>query len=129
MLTTSNSFTFCGISQVKGLRYMSTQTSYSVLSKLDETYWILEEQLSSLIIEELNKQKELPLKDQNWLTNVDSDIVDSNSYIFNKYIPMLVQLRQFLIGVRVSQEVMPDFKLEIKLNDPFSELKRKSSYL
>lgn len=52
-----------------GYRYMSNFNANDVLDKLEKSYRILEKNISSLIVKELNEQSKLSFHEKTWITD------------------------------------------------------------
>jgi len=92
---------------------MST-SNLAVLTKLENSYRVIEKNLSQLIVKELKRQSNIPSDERSWIT--DPCIVEKKDIhlIFTSWIPKVVQIKRFLTSLRVSMEFIPDFNLEIK---------------
>jgi retron-type reverse transcriptase len=98
-----------------GRRSMSTQVS--VLTELERSYRVLEKELSSLIVIELNKQSKLSSSDKVWITEpFIQDGVDQHK-IFKIWVPKLVQIRQFLTSLRVTMEFNTALNFSLELDE------------
>jgi hypothetical protein len=98
-------------------RHMSTYSQNDTLVRLEESYRILEKNLSSLIIKELKKQNKLKPHQRTWIT--ESLIEDSTDIhlIFKIWVPKLVHFRQFLTSLRVAIEFIPTLNLDLDLSE------------
>jgi retron-type reverse transcriptase len=110
----------------KNLRYrhMSTYSQNSTLTRLEESYRILEKNISSLIVKELKKQFKLKPHERVWITEPLIENSIDLQHIFKIWIPKLVHLRQFLTSLRVAMEFIPTLSLDLDLE---SNLEFKSS--
>lgn len=101
----------------RNLRYRHTSTcsQNDTLSRLEESYRILEKNLSSLIVKELKKQDKLKPHQRTWITeSLIEDSIDTH-LIFKIWVPKLVHLRQFLTSLRVAIEFIPTLNLDLDL--------------
>jgi retron-type reverse transcriptase len=98
-------------------RHMSTYSQNDTLVRLEESYRILEKNLSSLIVKELKKQNKLKPHQRTWIT--ESLIEDSTDIhlIFKIWVPKLVHFRQFLTSLRVAIEFIPTLNLDLDLSE------------
>jgi hypothetical protein len=96
---------------------MSTYSQNDTLVRLEESYRILEKNLSSLIVKELKKQNKLKPHQRTWIT--ESLIEDSTDIhlIFKIWVPKLVHFRQFLTSLRVAIEFIPTLNLDLDLSE------------
>lgn len=98
-----------------GYRYMTTFNENAVLTELEKSYRILEKNISSLIVKELNEQSKLNSHKRTWITDpLTKNEVDLH-YIFKIWIPKLVHLRQFLTSLRAATAFIPNLNLELNL--------------
>jgi hypothetical protein len=98
-----------------GYRYMSTSNANIVLDKLEKSYRILEKDISSLIVKELNEQSKLNFHEKTWITDpLVKNEIDLH-YLFRLWVPKLVHIRQFLTSLRVAMEFIPNLNLELDL--------------
>jgi len=103
------------ISMNLGYRYMSTSNANIVLDKLEKSYRILEKNISSLIVKELNEQSKLKFHEKTWITDpLIKNEIDLH-HVFRLWVPKLVHIRQFLTSLRVAMEFIPNLNLELDL--------------
>lgn len=106
------------VNQKTGRRHMSSNSKdNNLLNDLDKTYRDLEDKISSLIIKELNKQYKLPSENRTWIT----DLPDST--FFQEFIPKLVQLKQFLIAIKVSKKFIHNLDINLVIDDDFNYIR------
>ena len=98
-------------------RHINTCSQTNTLVRLEESYRILEKNLSFLIVKELKKQNKLKPSQRTWIT--DSLIENSTNIhlIFKIWIPKLVYFRQFLTSLRVAIEFIPTLNLDLDLSE------------
>lgn len=95
---------------------MSTCSQNDTLVRLEESYRILEKNLSSLIIKELKNQNKLEPHQRTWITeSLTEDSADLH-LIFKIWVPKLVHFRQFLTSLRVAIEFIPTLQLDLDLS-------------
>lgn len=99
-----------------GYRYMSTSSNANILlDKVEKAYGILEKEISSLVVKELNEQSKLQPHEKTWITDPLIKNQTDLHEVFRLWIPKLAHIRQFLTSLRVAMEFIPNLNLELDL--------------
>jgi len=99
-----------------GRRRMSTKSNISsveVLKQLEKTYWAVEKKITSLIVNELNKELRKPLNERSWITEMCIKSESGQEIQIGKLVKELSLCRSKLTALRVGIEFIPNRKTEL----------------
>lgn len=104
--------------KIIGRRYMSTNTSKSnnsleILRELEKAYWVLEEDITPLIVNELKKELTKPSGERIWIGDSTITLKNGKVKVIGNLTKELAFFRSKLTALRVGIEFIPIMETEI----------------